>query len=258
MMYRLSYSVIVLLFIMTACNATITPEPTATVFMTDTASVEEMTQGAGLRMTLPPSFTPTFTPSVSPTSTATHTPTATATATFIPEAMLCEEFIVDPTITEDGAVSLDDLENTLIIYLPYFDAIVSIEISNLDTGEVIDTGTVTGYFPVTLSLAPDIYPEVGHYEWLMTIEKDGRPGMCERRGTFDTREDELPGYEPTAEITAEITAGATVEVTAEMTAGATLESTALPGIMITLPATAVEERTATPESVEPGIPFPPR
>jgi|GEM_PF-4625939 len=252
-MRHLIFIAIVLVIIMSACNAA-TPEPSATAFMTSTASADEMTQGATLRLTLPASFTPTFTPSITATPTATNTPTATATATIVPEDVLCEEFIASPTVTEDGTYAPDDLEDEILIYLPYNDAIVSVEISNADTGEVLDTGTVTGYFPVYLDLSPEIYPEIGNYEWVMTVEKDGRPGLCERTGTFDTREDELPGFESTAEVTAEAMSEATAEVTVEVTAETTSEPR--DGIVITVPTEIIPENTE--ETADNRVPFPPR
>lgn len=225
-----------MLLIMSACNNVDTSQTaigTGTTVPTQTVSADEMTRALDFRATLPASFTPTNTPSETPTPVATSTPSTTPTATPIPEDVLCEEFVTSPAPSSDP-IPVDDLNDFLQFYIPYEDVRIILIVTNLETGEIAERAILNGNVVWDAAFIPEFYPDIAEYEWVATLEDRTRLGLCERRGTFDTRADELVTPESTAEATAEITPELTAEVTAEMTA------------------------EITPEAVRSPVPFPPR
>ncbi|MEM9955812.1 MAG: hypothetical protein AAF846_29705 [Chloroflexota bacterium] len=220
---------LVCLWVITACgsNTTVTPTadalPTITPTATANISAQDITAVATFIRTLPPSFTPTFTPSITPTRN-TDTPTPPPSATTIPEADLCERFLVSSAPVAE--VNLDDLDDVIQVYIDEPTVTISGEVTNLTTDEVVDSFVLQGDAIYEISFAPEFYPEVGDYEVTLTLSDATRDGMCENITNFDTRPDESPNAQPTPEITAEITE--TAEMTAELTEviEATVELTA--------------------------------
>lgn len=221
-------SSLLLLFILSACNNT-TPTPigTATTIPTQTVSADEMTRAVDFQATLPASFTPTTTPSETPTPVATNTASATPTATPIPEDMLCEDFVTSPAPNPDG-VLVDDLNDFLQFFIPYDDVRIILVVTNLETGDIAERAILNGNVVWDAAFTPEFYPDIAEYEWVATLEDRTRLGLCERRGIFDTRADELVTPESTAEATAELTPELTAEVTAEMTPESTPEAVRSP------------------------------
>lgn len=225
-----------MLLVMSACNTadtSPTANGTATPVPTQTVSADEMTRAVDFQPTLPASFTPTTTPSETPTPVATDTPTASPTPTPIPEDVLCEDFVTSPAPNSEG-VFVDDLNDFLQFYIPYDNVRIILVVTNLETGDIAERAILNGNVIWDAAFIPEFYPDIAEYEWVATLEDGTRLGLCERRGTFDTRADELVTPESTAEATAELTPELTAEVTAEMT----VES--------------------TPEVVRSPVPFPPR
>lgn len=238
-MFRKITAIISFMFIISACSQIATPLPlpttTSTARPTRTVSGEERTAAATFSVrTLPPSFTPTFTATITATPTVTATATATSTATTIPEDTLCAEFSIGYVAGE--SVSLDNLENAIQVYLPYQAITISAEIRNLDTGEVVDRGTLPGGQSWTFDFSPAIFPDIATYEWVLTLSDATRSGLCEQRGTFDTSEEDLFTPSPSPEATAETTIEAS-EMTQE---------------------TTIEAPEMTQEATETPLIFPPR
>lgn len=216
--------IFVMIGILSACNnIDATPTTTATLSATRTISVADITAAATFIRTLPPSFTPTFTPSVTPTRN-TATPTPIPTLTPIPDNELCERFSVSQMFIQ-GEISAEDAEDFIQVYIDTDTVVIDFEVTNLDTGEVIGTATLRGNTPWEFSFTPNFYPDIAEYEYKFSLSDQTRSGLCEQRGTFDTRADELPNAETTAEVTAEMTevsevtpeATVFVEATAEVT-----------------------------------------
>lgn len=235
-MGRFLLGLVVLMMISSACN-TIPPVPevigTASPSPTQTVSAEEMTSAVNFQSTLPASFTPTITPSLTATPIASNTPTATSTATAIPEDILCEDFVAS-LAPSDEAIPLDDLQDFYQFFIPYDTVRITLIVTNLETGEIAERAILNGNVVWDAVFTPEFYPDIAEYEWVATLQDSTRLGLCERRGTFDTRADELQSAESTAEVTVEAISEATSEVTPEMTA------------------------EATPEAVRSPVPFPPR
>lgn len=239
-----SLNLVIMMMIVSACN-TATPEPepigTATASPTQTVSADEMTQALNFQSTLPASFTPTIAPSNTPTPVATNTATMTPTMTPIPEDILCEAF-TSSSAPNDQAIPVDQLDDYIQFFIPYDDVRILLTITNLDTGEVAERAILNGNIVWDAVLTPEFYPDIAEYEWFVRLEDRTRTGLCERRGTFDTRAEELIIVESTRETTPEITAEVTLDVSAEVTAELEVEMT--PDI--------IAEATRTP------APFPPR
>lgn len=237
-MKRVSFNLVLLLMIVSACNS-VTPEPesifTATPSPTQTVSAEEMTQALSFQSTLPASFTPTTAPSSTPTAIATNTATMTPTPTPIPEDILCDAFVSSPEPNAE-AISVDDIDDYLQFFIPYDDIRIILTITNLTTDEVVERAILNGNMVWDAVFSPEFYPDIADYEWVASLEDRTRLGLCERRGTFDTRADELVSAEATAEVTPELELTVEAEVTPE------LEVT-------------VE---ITPEVAPSPVPFPPR
>ena len=239
-----SLNLVMIMMIVSACN-TATPEPepigTATASPTQTVSADEMTQALNFQSTLPASFTPTTAPSNTPTPVATNTLTMTPTTTPIPEDILCEVFI-SSSAPNGATIPVDDLDDYVQFFIPYDNVRILLTITNLDTGEIAERAILDGDMVWDAVFTPEFYPDIAEYEWLARLEDRTRTGLCERRGTFDTRAEELIVAESTTEITPEITAEVTLEVSAEATAELELEIT--------------PETTA--EATRNPAPFPPR
>jgi len=256
-MRRQTVVIILFILIVSACSQVATPLPlptgTATTRPTSTVSNEERTVAARFVPTEVASFTPTFTPTTTATPSNTPLPTATFTPTAIPENILCEDFSVAQLV--DSRILEDNREDFIEVFLPYADINIDVETRNLDTGELVKEGTIPGDHLYLFDYSPAEFPDVGNYEWLFTLSDATRSGMCERRGTFDTREDEViaplsPTPEPSPEATAELTAEATTDLAGEATAELTAEATA----------ELVPELTPEITAEATGIPlrFPPR
>ena len=231
-MRRQSILIIVFILIMSACSQIATPLPlptgTATTRPSSTVSNEERTAAAQFVPTEVASFTPTYTPSITATPSNTPTPTSTFTPTAIPEDILCEEFVVSGVI--DSRIPADDREDFVQVFLPYADVTINVETYNTDTGELLIEGSIPGDDVYIFDYSPVEFPDEGNYEWIYTLSDATRSGLCERRGTFDTLEDEVipplfPTPEPTGEATTELTAEVTAELSAEVTPEFTAEST---------------------------------
>lgn len=211
---------LVILSIISACSRVATPLPPPTFtdapLPTDTVSSDEMTAAVSFQVTLPASFTPTFTPSVTATATATFTPTATDTPTTIPDDFLCESFRITNSIIGDS-MPVSQLGDVVQFFVPYDDVSILLEVIELETGEVIESGTLPGNNPWTLDFRAENFPTVGEYEWVVSLSYNNRDGLCEQRGTFDTTPQDLGTPIDTGEATAEVTAEMTVEVTESAT-----------------------------------------
>ncbi|MGB7341562.1 MAG: hypothetical protein WBC91_21875 [Phototrophicaceae bacterium] len=237
-------TLLLVMSVISACNTNdATPTATPTASATRTISVADITAAATFIRTLPASFTPTFTPSVTPTRN-TATPTPIPSLTPIAEAELCERFSVTNLFIQ-GNIPADSVEDYKQVYIDTDSVVINFEIKNLTTDEIIGTATLPGNTPWEFSFTPEFYPDIAEYEYVFTLADATRSGLCEQRGIFDTRADELPRT-ATPEVTVEATEPS--EVTPEATELS--ESTA--------EATEVSEITATTSEPSTPRPFPPR
>jgi hypothetical protein len=188
---------------------------TASTIATNTISIEQITAAATFRRTLPPSFTPTFTPRASDTPSITPTPSDTPPPTTVPEAALCEEFVVGvvPPITPQGIL--------LLVSLSYRVVNIKVILTYVETGEVIAEGDAPGGITLQLQFNANDLPYDGEYFWEMFLYDATRSNMCPQEGTFTIEKRDFSA-ESTAEATAELTIEA-IEVRAELTEEVTAE-----------------------------------
>ncbi|MGJ3241060.1 MAG: hypothetical protein ACFE0Q_20285 [Anaerolineae bacterium] len=178
-----------------ACQtAPLTATPDVSPTVTLTVAPRDLTALATYVRTLPPTFTPTFTPSATvPIPTATTTPTLTPTR--IPEDDLCESFSLTSPFTNQ-AVALDELDSALQVFIPFESVTIVGSITHLDSGEVVDSGTLGGNYPWIFELNAENFPLEGDYEWVFALEDATRTNLCEQRGRFRIGDDIVTASPP--------------------------------------------------------------
>ena len=188
---------LILMVIVSACGADMTPIATPTPELTATANEVLITPDVTkLSRDLPPTWTATYTPTITLTPTASATYTVTPSLTPINLDLMCKNFTV--SLPEDGAIySKDDvIKLSYGISKTYQYAYIGMILEHEETGEVIDD-----FLPGGTTYTPNIvvadFPRSGRWDYLVGIFLNNDVDIfCSQDGYFVIEEGAVHADQP--------------------------------------------------------------